>query len=80
MSRYTRAWMIGGFYTNPEYRNQGCATSLASFLIKKALTETDHVGLHVREDNYLAKHVFEKVGFKPYRKMCWLEHNINLVP
>jgi GNAT superfamily N-acetyltransferase len=73
-------WILGGFYTKPEYRNKGCATSLASFLVKKALAETNHVGLHVREDNYPAKHVYEKVGFKTYKKMCWLEYNINITP
>jgi RimJ/RimL family protein N-acetyltransferase len=73
-------WILGGFYTKPEYRNKGCATSLASFLVKKALAETNHVGLHVREDNYPAKHVYEKVGFKLYRKMCWLEYNVDIAP
>jgi GNAT superfamily N-acetyltransferase/SAM-dependent methyltransferase len=73
-------WILGGFYTKPEYRNKGCATSLASFLVEKALAETNHVGLHVREDNYPAKHVYEKVGFKLYRKMCWLEYNVDIAP
>ncbi|MCR6692496.1 MAG: GNAT family N-acetyltransferase [archaeon YNP-LCB-003-016] len=73
-------WIIGGFYTKPEYRNKGCATSLASFLVREALKSTEHVGLHVRTDNYPAKHVYEKVGFKAYGKMCWLTYNIDLVP
>jgi hypothetical protein len=37
-------WMLGGFYTHPEHRNHGYATSLASFLAKKALKETSHIG------------------------------------
>lgn len=73
-------WMLGGFYTKPEHRNKGYATSLASFLIKEALEETDHVGLHVRADNYPAKRVYEKVGFKLYKKMCWLDHKTGLIP
>jgi len=73
-------WMLGGFYTKPKYRNEGCATSLASFLVKEALKETNHVGLHVRADNYPAKRVYEKVGFRVYRKMCWLDCNTGLMP
>jgi len=73
-------WMLGGFYTKPEFRNQGCATSLASFLLRKALKETNHVGLHVRADNYPAKRVYEKVGFKVSKRMCWLEHHVNVPP
>jgi predicted GNAT family acetyltransferase len=79
-ARIPEIWMIGGFYTKPEYRNQGCATSLASFLVREALKTTEHVGLHVRADNYPARHVYEKVGFKPYVKMCWLNYNIDLAP
>jgi GNAT superfamily N-acetyltransferase len=73
-------WIIGGIYTKPEYRNKGYATSLTSFLVKEVLAETEHVGLYVREDNHPAKHIYEKVGFKPYKKMLWLEHGINLIP
>jgi len=69
-------WILGGFYTKPGYRNKGYATSLASYLVKEALTKTNHVGIHVRADNYPAKRVYEKVGFKLYKKMCWLKYNI----
>jgi GNAT superfamily N-acetyltransferase len=63
-AKLPQIWMLGGFYTKPEYRNQGYATSLASFLVKEAFKETDHVGLHVRADNHPAKRVYEKVASK----------------
>lgn len=73
-------WILGGFYTKPEYRNRGYATSLASFLVKEALKETDRVGLHVRADNHPARRVYEKVGFRLYKKMCWLDYRTGLTP
>lgn len=57
--RLPQIWILGCFYTRPEFRNKGCATSLASFLVREAFRETNHVGLHVRMDNYPAKRVYE---------------------
>jgi|Deesub1362A_J573_1020465.scaffolds.fasta_scaffold00214_29 GNAT superfamily N-acetyltransferase len=79
-AKLPQIWVLGGFYTKPEYRNQGYATSLASFLVKEAFKETDHVGLHVRADNHPAKRVYEKVGFQVNKKMCWLVHNVDITP
>jgi len=73
-------WILGGFFTKPEERNKGCATSLASFLVKEAFKETNCVGLYVRADNRPAKRVYEKVGFKVHKRMYWLEHGIDLAP
>lgn len=73
-------WMLGGFYTKQAYRNRGYATSLASFLVKEALKETNHVGLHVRADNYPAKRVYEKVGFSEYKRTYWLDCGTGLIP
>ncbi len=78
--RLPEIWIIGDFYTKPEYRNKGYATSLASFLVKEALKETNHVGLFVRSDNYPAKRVYEKVGFQAYREMYWLDCGTGLIP
>jgi len=73
-------WIIGSFYTRPEYRNKGFATSLASFLVKEGLKNVNHLGLYVRTDNYPAKHVYEKVGFKLYKRMYCLNYNIEFEP
>jgi RimJ/RimL family protein N-acetyltransferase len=78
--KFPEIWMLGGFYTHPEHRNHGYATSLASFLAKKALKETNHIGLHVRSDNYPAKRVYEKVGFKEHKTLYWLDFRTGLTP
>jgi GNAT superfamily N-acetyltransferase len=73
-------WMLGGFYTHPEHRNHGYATSLASFLANKALKETNHIGLLVRSDNYPAKRVYQKIGFKENKRFYWLDYGTGLIP
>lgn len=78
--RLPEIWTIGGFYTRPKYRNKGCATSLASFLVSEALKKTNNVGLFVRWDNYPAKRVYEKVGFRTYKEMCWLDCGTGIMP
>jgi RimJ/RimL family protein N-acetyltransferase len=78
--RLPEIWIIGGLYTRPEYRNQGYATSLTSIMIKDALRETECIGLYVREDNYPAKRIYEKIGIKLHKKVKWLDYNTGFVP
>jgi len=78
--RLPEIWIMGGLYTRPEYRNQGYATSLTSIMVKDALQKTECVGLYVREDNYPAKRVYEKTGFKLHKKMKWLDYNTDFSP
>lgn len=78
--RLPEIWIIGGLYTRPEYRNLGYATSITSTMVKDALRQTACVGLYVREDNSPAKHVYQKIGFKPHRKIKWLDYNTGLMP
>ncbi|HID90401.1 TPA: GNAT family N-acetyltransferase, partial [Candidatus Bathyarchaeota archaeon] len=78
--RLPEIWIIGGLYTRPEYRNLGYATSITSVMVKDALWETGCIGLYVREDNHPAKRVYEKTGFRPYKKIKWLDCNTGLAP
>jgi len=78
--RLPEIWIIGGLYTRPSYRNRGYATSITSMMVKEALKKTGCIGLYVREDNYQAKRVYEKIGFKPYKKMRWLDYKTGLAP
>lgn len=48
-----------------EYQNQGIANYLLKLLINKAKqNEICQVTLEVRSDNYVAQHVYRKLGFK----------------
>ena len=50
--------------TDPDFRNQGLATSLVSQSIQELFKHT-HLGLiHVRAENFPAVHIYEKIGFR----------------
>ncbi len=58
---------IGVIATEESHRRKGYATSIASTLVKKILARCPMAFIHVLSDNPPAVHVYEKVGFKPYR-------------
>ena len=58
---------IGVIATEESHRCKGYATSIVSTLVKKILARCPMAFIHVLSDNPPAVHVYEKVGFKPYR-------------
>ena len=50
------------------HRNKGYATSIVSYLVKLILEKLPIAIIYVLSDNPPAIRVYEKVGFKPYRK------------
>jgi len=58
---------IGVVATEESHRCKGYATSIVSTLVKKILARCPMAFIHVLSDNPPAVHVYEKVGFKPYR-------------
>lgn len=58
---------IGVVCTDEAYRNRGYATSIVSALTEEILQRCDAALIHVLRDNDPAIHVYEKVGFKPYK-------------
>jgi ribosomal protein S18 acetylase RimI-like enzyme len=53
--------------TDDGHRNRGYATSIVSALVEKIFTEVPFALIHVKEDNLVARKVYEGVGFRPYR-------------
>ena len=47
-------------------RGRGYATTIVSALAERILREVPYALIHVREDNHVARSVYEKVGFKPH--------------
>jgi predicted GNAT family acetyltransferase len=62
-------WMgaVGRVATHKKYRNRGYATSTMSYAVKYMLQNRSDAVIFVRADNSSAIHVYQKVGFKPYR-------------
>ena len=58
---------IGIIATHKDFRNRGYATAVVSALVEEIFREHDKALIHVLSDNEPAKHVYEKVGFRPYR-------------
>ncbi|MEM3873714.1 MAG: GNAT family N-acetyltransferase [Candidatus Bathyarchaeia archaeon] len=71
---WTTEWisLIGIVATSEEHRNMGYATSVVSTLVEKLLAEQSSVIIFVRSENAPAIHVYEKVGFKQYRKYFFM--------
>lgn len=59
---------IGVIATHEAYRNRGYATSIVSSLVKEILQKSNLALIHVIHDNLPAIKVYEKVGFRPYRR------------
>lgn len=53
--------------TSEQFRHQGYCTSVLSALVREGLKNADAMAIHVFEDNFVAKRIYEKVGFKPYK-------------
>lgn len=58
---------IGVVATDEAFRNRGYATSVVSSLVTEILERSDEALIHVLASNHPAIHVYEKVGFKPFK-------------
>ena len=67
------AGIIGSVATHEEHMNQGYATSLVSYAIRHLLRQHSLVTIYVRVDNPSAIHVYQKVGFQPYRTYFYMK-------
>jgi len=68
-------WMghVGRVATHTKYRNRGYATSTMSYAIKNIMQNHSDAIIFVRTDNPSAIHVYQKVGFKPYRTYFFMK-------
>jgi len=68
MNDYTE---VSAIVTHPNYVGKGYATKLISSVTDKIFDENKIPFLHVAENNKLAIHLYEKLGFKTRRKMSF---------
>ncbi|MEM3550020.1 MAG: GNAT family N-acetyltransferase [Candidatus Bathyarchaeia archaeon] len=70
----TKEWggLIGVVATSKPHRCKGYAISVVSTLVKKLLEKNPLVMIFVRSASAPAVNVYEKVGFKQYRKYFFM--------
>ena len=73
-------WLIGGVYTDPDYRNRGYAYAATSAVTNEALRNSKMAALFVRSDNEPAIRVYEKIGYRKIGEKLWLDVGTGLKP
>ncbi|MGB9959920.1 MAG: GNAT family N-acetyltransferase [Candidatus Bathyarchaeales archaeon] len=73
-------WLIGGVYTRPNHRKKGYATLATSAITEEALKNAECASLFVRNDNYSAIRVYEKIGYKKIGEKIWVDVGTGLKP
>lgn len=59
--------------TNPQYEKRGYATSIVSALVRECLAVADGAVIYVMDGNVVARRIYSKVGFKPYKSYVFLK-------
>ena len=73
-------WLIGGVYTHPNHRNKGYATLATSAITEETLKNAEYASLFVRNYNYSAIKVYEKIGYKKIGEKFWVDAGTGLKP
>lgn len=73
-------WLLGGVYTHPNHRNKGYATLATSAITEETLKNAECATLFVRNDNYSAIRVYEKIGYKKIGEKLWVDVGTGVKP
>ncbi len=68
-----KACHITWIATSPQHERRGYASSIASALIQQCLSVANSAVIYVMDDNTVAKHIYSKVGFRPYKSYVFLK-------
>ena len=63
---------IANIATDSRYRGRGFATSIISEILARCFREADHATLYVEAENEPAVRLYQKIGFRPRRKMTFI--------
>lgn len=58
--------------TSEQWRNKGYASSIVSALVKECLNKASTAMIYVMDNNKMAKGIYARVGFKPYKSYTFL--------
>ncbi len=71
---------VGGFITNPNFRNMGYGTDMVSYISQKVLERGNLPFLTVRSDNRTALSLYSKIGFSKIGKVIFIDYKTGSVP
>jgi ribosomal protein S18 acetylase RimI-like enzyme len=66
-------WLLGGVFVDPGARGRGIGRALVEAAVASARSTRTIVGLYVREDRLEARHLYERMGFRPSGRRTWLD-------
>jgi ribosomal protein S18 acetylase RimI-like enzyme len=78
--RLSFVWVIGGVFTDPEYRGRGFGIGVTSAVLREAMANVDYAMLLVWADNLAAKKMYGKLGFRTIGQRAWLDMGTGLAP
>lgn len=59
--------------TRPDCERLGYATSIASSLVEECLGVSDEAVIYVMNENEVAKRIYSKIGFRPYKQYVFVK-------
>lgn len=78
--RLEDVWLVGGVFVDPAARGRGIGEALIVAALASAREARVRVGLYVREDRLEARHLYERLGFRPTDRRTWLDLGAGFAP
>ncbi len=78
--RRPTGWILAGVYVEPAARGQHWGRRLSRAAAAEAEGGGAAIGLYVREDRPVARHIYERLGFLPVLERVWLDLGAGLEP
>jgi GNAT superfamily N-acetyltransferase len=66
-------WLIGGVLTLPEFRDLGLSTDVMRLAVRSALAAGARPALYVREENDVARRIYDRLGFRLLERRGWVD-------
>lgn len=78
--RLPEIWVLNAIYVDPDARGHGHGTALTAAGVAAAREVGARPTLYVREDNLVARRVYERLGFRIFERLAWIGAGIDRPP
>ena len=73
-------WVVGGIFTLPDARGRGHGTRVTTLATRAAIDRGATPILYVREDNWTARQIYERLGYRTATFRVWLDAGAGVRP